>query len=263
MRLTTAPGAEQLASFSPDGAFVGFVRDNNLYAVEIRNQREHRLTTDGSEKILNGILDWVYEEEIYGRGERRAYWWSPDSTRVAFLRLDDTPVPQYVTVDDIPYEQVVERWDWPKAGDPNPLVSLGIVRASGGPILWANADKYPPADRLIVNVSWTPDSRQVVHHVTNRIQTWLDLNVADARSGVSRTVLREKSPAFLDPGDYQPPTWLKDGSFLWISDTSGWKHLFHYKADGTRIRQITSGKWEMRTLARHRPDHGVDLLFGH
>lgn len=252
IRLTTAAGTEELASFSPDGAAVAFVRSNDLYIVDVRTQREIRLTTDGSDKMLNGILDWVYEEEIYGRGERRAYWWSPDSSRLAFLRLDDAPVPTYVTVDDIPYDQVIERWNWPKAGDPNPIASLGVVPASGGPIVWVKTDRYRDADRLIVSVSWTPDSQNVVHHVTNRTQTWLDLNLADPSSGATRTLFREKSPAFLDPGDYPPPTWLSDGSFLWTSDTSGWKHLFHYKSDGTRIRQVTHGKWEMRTL------HGVD-----
>lgn len=259
VRLTTTPAAEQLPSFSPDGLLVAFVRDNDLYAVDVKTQREMRLTTDGADRILNGILDWVYEEEIYGRGERRAYWWSPDSARLAFLRLDDRPVPTYITVDDIPYEQVVERWDWPKAGDPNPLVTLGVVRANGGPITWANTEKYPPADRLIVAVSWMPDGTRVVYHVTNRTQTWLELNTADVATGTAHTLLREKSPAFLDPGDYRPPTWLKDGSFLWVSDTSGWKHLFHYKADGTQVRQVTSGKWELRSL--HGTDHGTGWIY--
>src|ERR1700676_612838 len=144
VRLTSTEGAEELPSFSPDGRLVAFIRHNDLYVADIASQSESRLTTDGAAKILNGILDWVYEEEIYGRGARYAYWWSPDSSRVAFLRIDDTPVPTYVTVDDIPYEQMVERWDWPKAGDSNPTVTLGVVRAAGGPIDWVNTDNYPP-----------------------------------------------------------------------------------------------------------------------
>jgi len=253
VRLTTDGGDEDLASFSPNGALVAFVRANDLYTVDISSQHEHRLTTDGSAKILNGALDWVYEEEIYGRGDKGAYWWSPDSTALAFLRIDDTPVPTYVTVDDIPYEQTIEKWDWPKAGDPNPIATLGVVSAAGGPIDWAGLTRYPAADRLITSVAWTPDSRRIVFHVTNRIQTWLDLNHAD-RSDVhtSQTIFREKSKASIDPGDYRPPTWLADGTFLWLSDTSGWRHLFHYRTDGTLIKQVTSGKWEVRTL------HGID-----
>src|SRR5436190_183583 len=169
-RLTTAAGTEELPSFSPNGSTVAFVRNNDLYAVDTEGRGETRLTTDGAAKILNGILDWVYDEEIYGRGDKPAYWWSPDSSRIALLRLDDTPVPSYVTVDDIPYEQNVEHWDWPKAGDPNPIATLGVVRTSGGPVAWVNTDKYPSADRLIVGVDWMPDAQTVVYEVQNRIQ---------------------------------------------------------------------------------------------
>jgi dipeptidyl-peptidase-4 len=256
VRLTTEAGEETQATFSPSGALVAFVRANDLYTVDVASQRERRLTTDGSDRILNGALDWVYEEEIYGRGDRQAYWWSPDSTALAFLRLDDTPVPTYITVDDIPYDQTIEKWDWPKAGDPNPLVTLGVVSTSGGAISWVDLDRYPAADRLITSVDWTPDSGRVVYHVTNRIQTWLDLNIADRPGSAhsTRTIFRETTRASLDPGDYRPPTWLADGTFLWLSDTSGWRHLFHYRADGTLIKQVTSGKWEVRTL------HGVDEM---
>lgn len=257
VRLTTESGDEDLASFSPNGALVAFVRANDLYTVDISSQREQRLTSDGSAKILNGVLDWVYEEEIYGRGDKTAYWWSPDSTLLAFLRIDDTPVPDYVTVDDIPYDQTIETWDWPKAGDPNPLVTLGVVPASGGTIEWAGITRYPAANRLITSVGWSPDSQRLVFLVTNRTQTWLDLNHTDrADVRTSQTIFHEKSKAFLDPGDYRLPTWLADGSFLWLSDTSGWRHVFHYSAKGTLIRQVTSGKWEVRSL------HGIDETNG-
>ena len=254
VRLTRTAGAEELPSFSPDEALVAFVRGNNLFSVDVATARESQLTTDGAERVFNGILDWVYEEEIYGRGDKRAYWWSPDSTHIAFLRLDDTGVPTYVTVDDIPYEQRIERWDWPKAGDPNPVATLGVVRAAGGGVAWVDMGAYPSADRLITAVGWSPDSSRIVYHVMNRIQTWLDLNVVDRAdvAGTTRTLFREKSKASLDPGDYQPPTWLKDGSFLWLSDTAGWKHVLHYGADGALVKHVTSGKWEVRSL------HGVD-----
>ena len=103
-----------------------------------------------SAKILNGKLDWVYEEEIYGRGQKRAYWWSPDSSRIAFLRIDDTPVSTYVTLDDIPYDPKVETWDYPRAGDPNPTVKLGVARVTGGPPQWVDLTKYSIGDHLIV-----------------------------------------------------------------------------------------------------------------
>jgi len=256
LRLTSSPGDEEQVSFSPDGRTVAFVRGNNLFVCDVETGRETALTSDGSQKILNGRMDWVYEEELYGRGVTRAYWWSPDSSALAFLRIDDTPVPSYPVVDHIPYEQNVEQWAYPKAGDPNPVVKLGISRISGGlganAVTWVDTSKYSPANQLIVRVGWSPDSRGVVYAVQNRTQTWLDLNRADAASGKPDTILHESSKHWISGDDVEPPTWLKDGSFLWISDRSGWRHLYHYKADGTLIRPITNGKWEMRTL------HGVD-----
>jgi len=252
VRLTNAPGAEEHESFSPDGTSVAFVRANNLYVSDMRSGREVALTADGSAKVLNGHLDWVYEEEIYGRGKSRAYWWSPDSTAIAFLRLDDTPVPSYPVVDHIPYQQNVEQWDYPKAGDPNPLVKLGIAHVTGGPVQWVDTTRYPASDQLIVRVAWSPDSRRVVYAVQNRTQTWLELNAADANTGAPGTILRETSKYWISADDVEPPTGMKDGSFLWLSDRSGWRHIYRFRADGSLINQVTSGKWEARTL------HGVD-----
>ena len=255
VRLTNAAGAEEHASFSPDGTSVAFVRDNNLYVSNVTTGRETALTTDGTPKILNGHLDWVYEEEIYGRGQNRAYWWSPDSTRIAFLRIDDTPVRSYPVIDHIPYEQNVEQWDYPKAGDPNPLARLGVARVTGG-VTWADISKYTASDILIVRVGWTQDGTRVTYEVENRTQTWLDLNVADAASGAATNLLHETTKFWIDSEDTTLPVWLKDGSFLWLSDRSGWRHAYHYKPDGTFIKQVTTGKWELRRL------HGIDEATG-
>src|SRR5262249_19840744 len=205
---------------------------------------------------LNGKLDWVYEEEIYGRGQKQAYWWSPDSSKIAFLQINDTPVSTYFTIDDIPYEPKVEHWDYPRAGEPNPVARLGVVPVSEGPLQWIDMRKYSGSDHLIVRVGWTPDSTHVAYEVQNRMQTWMDLNLADLASGVTTTVMRETSRYWIDSERTELPIWLKDGSFLWISERSGWRHLFHYNANGSLIKQITDGKWELRTL------HGVDERAG-
>ena len=160
---------------------IGFVRSNNMYVFDLATQRERRLTTDGSPKILNGRLDWVYQEELYGRGNFEAYWWSPDSTMLAYLRLDENPVHEFTVVDHIPYHQNVEVTPYPKAGDPNPVVQLGVVNAAGGATRWVDTYKYQPSDFLIVRVTWTPDSKKVVYQAQNREQTFLDLNFADAQ----------------------------------------------------------------------------------
>ena len=250
VRLTHTPVAEEEVSFSPDGRLVAFVRDHDLHVVDIERQREHALTTDGSPTVRNGVLDWVYQEEIYGRGNFRGYWWSPDSTQLAFLQLDDAGVPAFTIVDHIDYHPDVERWEYPKAGDPNPGVRLGIVRAAGGGVTWVDLDSFAASEPLIVDVGWTPDSRQVVFQVQDREQTWLDLVLADADSGGTTRLLRETTEAWVNVNG--PPRWLGDGTFLWLSERSGWKHVYHHAADGELLRQITDGEWEVRTL------HGAD-----
>ena len=247
IRLTTTPEPEVGEGFSPDGRMVTFVRDNNLYVEDLGMQRRERaLTRDGSAKILNGRLDWVYQEELYGRGNFGAYWWSPDSTMIAFLRFDETPVPEFTVVDHIPYYQNVEVTPYPKAGAPNPIVKLGVVNASGGEIRWMDTFKYQPADLLISRVAWSPDGKKVVFQAQNREQTFLDVNFADPGDGKSTTVIHETSKAWV--GINENPIWLKDGSFLWASERSGWEHLYHYSPEGKLLRQVTDGKWEVRSI---------------
>ena len=189
--------------------------------------------------MLNGKLDWVYQEEVYGRGNYRGYWWSPDSRHLAFLHLDEQPVPEFTVVDHIPRRLTVETWDYPKPGDPNPGVKLAVVGAAGSAPAWMNLDRYAPTDHLIVNVSWTPDSARVVFQVQDREQTWLDLNTAALDGGDVKTLLRETTRAWVAQNG--PPAWLGDGSFVWLSERTGWKHLYHY-----------SGRWHVAAADHQR-----------
>lgn len=251
VRLTFTPEAEEEFTFSPDGRLVSFIRGHNLFVVDVEQQRQERqLTLDGSPSLLNGKLDWVYQEEIYGRGNYRAYWWSPDSTRLTFLQLNEQPVPEFTVIDHIPVHLDVETWDYPKAGDANPTVRLGIVAAAGGDVRWADLDRYAPLQILIVKVSWTPDSAQVLYQVQDREQTWLDLNAAPLEGGATRTLFRETTKAWVNENG--APTWIGRETFVWLSERTGWKHAYHYKADGTLIGPITKGAWDVRVL------HGVD-----
>jgi dipeptidyl-peptidase-4 len=254
VKLTNTPEEEVEEDFSPDGRMVSFVRNNNLFVVDISTRRERALTTDGGEKVFNGRLDWVYEEELYGRGNKRGYWWSPDSKQLAYLRLDEANVKDFPVVDHIPREQVLENTAYPLAGDPNPIARLGIVNASGGAARWADTAKYEPKDFLIVRVAWSPDSRRVVYQAQNREQTFLDLNAVGANDGKSTMLFKEQTKAWVEAVDN--PRWLKDGSFLWKSERNGWMHLYHYSGDGKLIKQVTDGKWEVREL------EGVDEANG-
>lgn len=249
-RLTFDPHPEEVFTFSPDGRQATFVRRNNLYVVDLEQRRERQLTTSGTDQLLNGKLDWVYQEEVYGRGNWKAYWWSPDSAHIAFMQVDDRPVPEFTVVDHIPARLTVEEWDYPKAGDPNPLVKLGVLPVIGGHVQWVNLSKYAAMEFLIVNVSWTPDSSRVVYHVQDREQTWLDVNIVTTSGESPNTMFRETTKAWVDP--IGPPMWLKDGSFLWLSDRSGFRHVYRYPGPKRDPQQLTRGEWDIRSF------HGVD-----
>jgi dipeptidyl-peptidase-4 len=248
-RLTDQAGERRELTLSPDSAHVAFVQDNNLYAIEVASGQQTQLTQDGSETMLNGVLDWVYQEEIFGRGHWRSYWWSPDGEHVAYLQLDESQVPVYTLVDQMPTHPRVEQLRFPKAGDPNPIPCLGFVSPQGGPTVWADLSRYDPADLLIYPPGWSPDG-WLVYTVQDREGRWLELSESDPRTGQTRTLLRETTPAFVH--NLGLPYWLPDGSFLWRSAPDGWPHLYHYTCDGELIRRITAGLWEVREL------HGVD-----
>ncbi len=243
-RLTSDAAEEMEADFSPDGKMVSFVRGNNLHAVDVTSGKETQLTKDGAEKFFNGTLVWVYEEELYGRGNKRGYWWSPDSSAIAFLRTDETPVQNFVVVNHEKTYQTIENTPYPKAGTPNPTVKLGIAEIKNGAVQFVDTANYKPEDFLISRVDWSPDSKRVVYQAQNREQTFLDLNAADRTSGKTTLVFKETSPAWVEVVDN--PAWLKDGSLIWQSARNGWKHLYHFAADGKLIKPLTSGDWEVR-----------------
>lgn len=242
-RLTSAPGKEEQATFSPDGKVVAFVRDHDLFTIDVASKSERRLTSDGAPKIFNGMFDWVYQEEVYGRGTFKAYWWSPDSKSIAYLRLDDTKVPEFTVVDHMPLHQTLEVTPYPKSGDPNPAATLHIADLGTGTSKRVDGITDPAA-MLIVDVSWKPDSSAVEFQVQDREQTYLDLNEVPRSAGDVRRLLRETSKAWVNNNG--SPFWLKDGSFLWLSESTGWEHI--YRVSGNQQRAITSGEWEVRKL---------------
>ncbi len=257
VRLTKSPGRKDLATFSPDGKHVSFVRAGNLRIVDIEGKAEKDLTADGGELITNGKADWVYFEEIFNRNWN-AHWWSPDSKYIAFLRLDDTKLKKFTVVDEIPLHQGVEQTHYPKAGDPNPIVKLGIVRIADGKVNWVPlGDK--PEDTLVNWVGWTPDSAHVVHYVQNRSQTWLDFRLANP-AGEVKTLYHDKTKAWID--DPGPPSFLKDGSFILPREETGWKHLYHYSKEGKLLKQLTSGEWEARALLQVDEANGWVYFLG-
>ena len=244
-RLTDTPAAEDEPSFSPDGRQVAFLRGNDLYRVDLATGGETRLTTGGGETIFNGRLDWVYQEEVYGRGSFKAYWWAPDSHRIAFLSLDESKVPVYRLEDDRVIVQKTLGARYPRAGEPNPVARLGITDLAGH-TTWM-ADPYPGQETLIVQVGWDPSGKLLASY-QDRIQQWLDLRHFEGAG--SRTLLREESRTWQER--LPLPAYLPDGSFLWESNRTGHHHLYHYSREGRLLGALTSGDWDVKAL------HGVD-----
>ncbi|MEK6700860.1 MAG: DPP IV N-terminal domain-containing protein [Planctomycetota bacterium] len=251
-RLTTSPKAEEHWAMSPDGQFVAFVRENDLWVVDVATHTERALTFGGSDTLRRGKPDWVYMEEVLGRG-RSSFWWSPDSTRIAFLEIDSSPVKVYTLVNDIPEGLRVEGTRYPKVGQPNPTVKLFSVQVAGGEPREVELLDYSPQDMLILNVGWRADSSGFIAYVSNRFQTWADVLACPADAGSPTKLFRETTKAWVE--DSPPPRFLKDGSFLFQSERTGWKHFYHYAKDGKLLKALTAGEWEARSIVELDEEH--------
>ncbi|MBI5865516.1 MAG: DPP IV N-terminal domain-containing protein [Planctomycetes bacterium] len=245
-RVTEIPDDWKEIALSPSGTRLSYVKNNDLYLVDTSSRSTRRLTRDGSETILNGVLDWVYQEEIYGRGNWRAYWWRDDDRYFGHFRLDESPVPIYEVIDPIPYRQSPERWRYPKAGDPNPLIKLAVSRARDGRTVWVDLSKYQDIEFLISHICWAPDGK-LIFYIQDREQRWMDVNEADPDSGRSVTLFHEQNEAYVE--NTESPHWLGGYGFVWLSDRDGYNHAYFYSRDGKLIRRLTEGPWEIRNLA--------------
>jgi dipeptidyl-peptidase-4 len=261
--LTDTPEIEEeFAELSPSREHVAFVRDQNLWVVDCKTHQAKPLTSDGGGEILNGKLDWVYQEEVYGRGQFKAFWWNHDGTRLAYLRLDESPVPNFVIDDSLSFAQKIENMRYPKAGQNNPLASLHVVEVATGKIVEVEIGHVPPIDRLIVRVGWKPNEpNHLVFQVQNRIQNKLDVMLFDASQGMVRTVAHEESKAWIDVID--TPRWLPDGSFLWLhDDEQGRRHISRIDPSGQR-RQLTSGPWDVKEISNVTDDGKTVWFIAH
>ncbi|MEZ6135604.1 MAG: DPP IV N-terminal domain-containing protein [Pirellulaceae bacterium] len=260
-QLTHSPDEdEQLATLSPQGTHVAFVRSNNLWTVNCATTELKQLTHDGSPELLNGILDWVYQEELYGRGNFKAFWWSPDGQRIAFLQLDQTPVPTYQVADSINYGQSLEATRYPKAGEPLPTARVWIVDVATGELVEADLSKFPAADRLVARVTWSP-AGELWLQVFNRVQNRQDLVRVDATNGSAATLFTEVSSGWIEVRG--TPEFLPNGDFLWLSDLpTGRTHLYRVSLASGQKSQLTSGEWDVSSLLGVAADHKRAFVTG-
>ncbi len=240
--LTHTPLQEYDPKLSPDNRFVSFRRDHDLFVLELATKAVTRLTANGSPTLLNAQLDWVYPEEL---DLSTAHWWSPDSKHIAFLQLDTHAEPVFPQVSLLQPTGLLEPERFPKAGDPNADVRLGVVPVAGGETTWMDLGDLK--DKLIARVTWMPDSTAVTSMRLNRIQNTLDLVRSVIDSGRSTVLIHEEDPYWINVKD--EPWFLPDGKeFLWESERDGFRHLYLYNNTGKLQSQLTKGDWAIERL---------------
>lgn len=241
-QLTRTPAAERDAKLSPDATKVSFRIDHNLYALDIASNKTTMLTTDGSATLWNGMLDWVYPEEL---NLGTAHWWAPDSKSIAYMQFDVSREPIYPHVDSLPIKAVFEPQRYPKAGTPNADVRIGVVGVTGGPTRWL--DFGESRDHLIARLHWSPNSRDVTVHRLNRVQNKLQILANDVEANSTRTLVQESDPTWINVND--DFRYLSKGGFLLTSEKDGYRHIYRYLADSNHARQLTKGDWEVSNIA--------------
>lgn len=240
------PEAEFDPRPSPDGKYVGFVRNGEIVVRDLASGNERQLTTGATDKIKNGVSEFVAQEEM---GRHTGYWWSPTSRSLAYLQIDNTPVRVFHIPDFLTDYTDIEQQEYPKAGEANTIVRVGVVSVEGGPTTWLDLGGNP--DVYVPRVQWLPDGSRVAVQVHSRNQDTLDVLLCDPHSGTSSLLLRETDSRWvsLHDGLY----FLRDAErFLWLSERDGFNHLYLYrkkKEGGSEpVRRLTHGAWDVKQV---------------
>jgi dipeptidyl-peptidase-4 len=237
------PSTLMFAKLSPDGTRVGYVRDNNLFVEVADGGVATKLTADGSDQVINGTFDWVYEEEFFCRDGWR---WSPDGRHIAYWQLDTRGVKTFTLIDDTSETYpVLKTFAYPKTGERNSACRVGVVAVTGGATRWIDIPGDTRTDYYIPRMEWALNPRELVIQRINRLQNALDVMIADAETGQVRTALTERDGAWVDVHD-DVLTWVEKGAaFTWISERDGWRHLYLVARDGNTLRRVTRGAFDV------------------
>ncbi len=255
----TAPESSLLfAKFSPDATRVAYVRGNNLYVESLARGRITQLTRDGSATIINGTSDWVYEEEL---SLRDCFRWSPDGSKIAYWQFDSTgvgnfPLTYYTgkpreIATGMPYPGVgtypmIQNFPYPLAGTTNSASRIGVIPAAGGATKWMQVPG-DPRNNYLARMEWAENSSEVIIEQLNRKQNQADVWLASATTGAVKRIHTDKDDAFLDYNTELRP--LAGGKeYLWVSESSGWRHVYRMARDGSGLKPVTRGDWEIASV---------------
>ncbi len=242
--LILAADDARTAELSPGGRRLGYERGGDLFVYDMDTRRERRLTTTGTETVWNGVYDWVYEEEF---GLTQAWDWSPDGRRIAYWQTQVADVP---TIQITDWEGQYPSWTvmpYPKVGQDNSAVRIGVVDVDSGETRWLDPDVT--GEYLVPRIYWTSDPNTLAVVTLDRQQSHLQLFFFDVRSGERRLVMEERSEAWIDVFDFFVQVlhyfYFPEGveEFFWISDRDGYNHVYRFAYDGRLLNQVTSGNW--------------------
>ncbi len=243
-RLTHDAAPEEILGVAPGGRNVLFKKEHDLWALHLGGPvpRVFRLTARGGRDRLMGRLDWVYQEEVYGRGTWDAWWFSPDGKWVAFLDLDVSREPRIPIADELPVHPTVRFQRYPKAGDPNPVCRLHLASLEEGRDRVLDPSPWGGKEPLVVRVDWSPWS-ELFFQVQDREQRRLVLVAWDPARGKPREILREeRDDGWVERGP--SPRFLQGKrEFLWLSARDGFRHVYLYSAEGKLLHRVTRGPW--------------------
>jgi dipeptidyl-peptidase-4 len=261
-RLTNDKIPEVNTRFSPDGKKIAYTKNKDLYIYDLTDKKETRLTFDASDKIYNGYCSWVYMEEILERSSHyAAFWWSPDGNKIAYLRTDETDVPVF-TLNRLDEPDgihgLIEATPYPKPGDPNPKVKMGIADIATAKTTWVKTDYN--IDQYIAWPFWTPDSKKLAIQVINRDQNILIIILADPSTGDYTQIYNENSKTWVE--FHEDIYTMKNGSgFIIRNCRNDWENLYYYAWDGKLIAPLTNFNFRVTSIVRVDEDTKVVYFY--
>ncbi len=262
VQLTFDAAEEKNPILSPDGNYVGYTKNHNVYTLSLADKKEHAITSENTKGILNGYASWVYFEEIFGRPTQyRAFWWSPDSKYISFMRFDERQVPMFPIYNSEGQHGFIEETRYPKAGDPNPTVKIGWTSPTGGNITWAAFNEQE--DQYFGWPIWNPNNNSMWLSWMDRGQNNLKIYELDMTTGAKKEVYKEYQKTWIDLEDRVSGRinfLANNQGYIAQSDASGFNHLYLYNMQGQLINAITSGKYSV-TGIKHIDEKNQAIYF--